>query len=109
MSKFENSEAAPERSVVEAAFKERGPEDPEVLELYRRWLESREAEIDIENDPMAVIHFLVEQAELLTEAGLKQQAWDTLQDARMAAHGAGDDELFVKIEAKMDELERDNK
>jgi len=105
MNSFENPEAAPEKNVVATALKERGLEDPEALGLYQGWLSAREVELDIENDPSANIDFMVEQAELLIEAGLKQQAWDTLQDARMAAHGAGNDELFQKIEAMMDELE----
>jgi hypothetical protein len=104
---FENQEAVPERSVVVEALREKGAEDPEALEMYVKWITAREEWATQENTSRANLDVNIERAELLAEAGLRQEAIEAYGDALIQAWNErldDFDEVHEKIGLALKEL-----
>lgn len=79
-------EKDPRRSAVVAMIAERGLESGEAKEMLNRWISETSKRMDSEDSgPLSRINFQIELAELLLEAGEKEEAEEVLWEALFIA------------------------
>ena len=98
-----------EKQQVVDAFKEKGKEDTEALELLKTWYQQGLDKIEVipskEECGKASIEFDIEYANLLQEAGLLQEAWEVLNDSLDKANNFREEEFLQQMKDIMKNLE----
>lgn len=101
----ESEEKEPSEQEVIQAFQERGKEDPEAKALLLRLIEKKEEESRQSADfTKASIELNLWRARLYFVIGLKEEALENFEDARVYASNVGKDKLCQAIERRMTQL-----
>lgn len=99
----ENSKSLEQRVI--RLFKEKGLEDKEAKELLDAWLREQEAIAEkAANYSLAVIELNIKRAGLYLAIGLREEALENLEDARVQAFQENRTELLEEINTKINKL-----
>lgn len=94
-----------DREQVVSILKERGFEDPEARALFNAWSDQREAEVNVESTPDASLMYAIEVADVYSDAGFTDAAYDAYEDAIEFAYQFGQDDIVTLLELRLDALE----
>lgn len=87
-------------------IKEKGIEDAEARELFDKWLDNRQAEVEKKNTSKATLDLNIEIAEIYRDSAMIEAAIDAFHDAASQAWNEGDDELYEKLIDEIEKLEK---
>lgn len=100
--KFESSEPKVDREFLVSSLRERGLDD-ETRELFGHWYDEKVSESET-GGTEARLALILDQASVLKEAGLLEDAKGALEDALMWAEGEGNQDAYDRIFDEMQNI-----
>jgi hypothetical protein len=105
--KFRESEFSETEQTLIVKLHEKGSNDPEVHGALLAWCKNEEAKVDRVNTSRASIEFNLKRAKLYRAAGYDDDAMESLESVREAAHNEGAEDLYGEAMAIMDEIDNE--
>lgn len=102
MERLPGGEFSETEQVLIAKLIEKGVDDQETRQLLMRWCHEEEAKVAVANTSRAGIELDLKKAKLYYAAGYHDEAWESIEAVRQAAHPSGEEELLRQAEDFMD-------
>ena len=93
-----------EKDTVLQALREKGLDDPAVLEMVQQWTREQELKAEQDSSGRGKLLFDLDRQDLYLAAGMKDDALQNLLDLLGQADAEGYDDLRARIAAKIEEI-----